>query len=87
MLMRMYARWGERNGYKVHIYDLIEGDEAGIKSVTIEFEGDYAYGYLKAENGVHRLVRFHPLTLRERDRPHSHRYLSIRQLMILLKLR
>ena len=60
MLMRMYARWGERNGYIVHIYDLIEGDEAGIKSVTVEFEGDYAYGYLKAENGVHRLVRISP---------------------------
>jgi len=60
MLMRMYARWGERNGYKVHIYDLIDGDEAGIKSVTVEFEGDYAYGYLKAENGVHRLVRISP---------------------------
>ncbi len=43
MLMRMYVRWGERNGYKVHIYDLLEGEEAGIKSVTIEFEGDYAY--------------------------------------------
>ena len=60
MLMRMYVRWGERNGYKVHIYDLLEGDEAGIKSVTVEFEGDYAYGYLKAENGVHRLVRISP---------------------------
>lgn len=60
MLMRMYVRWGERNNYKVHIYDLLEGDEAGIKSVTIEFEGDYAYGYLKAENGVHRLVRISP---------------------------
>ncbi len=44
MLMRMYVRWGERNNYKVHIYDLLEGDEAGIKSVTIEFEGEYAYG-------------------------------------------
>ncbi|MBP9018210.1 MAG: peptide chain release factor 2 [Rikenellaceae bacterium] len=60
MLMRMYARWGERNNYKVHIYDLIEGDEAGIKSVTLEFEGEYAYGYLKAETGVHRLVRISP---------------------------
>ena len=60
MLMRMYMRWGERNGYKVTVTDLQEGDEAGIKSATIEFEGDYAYGYLKAENGVHRLVRISP---------------------------
>ena len=60
MLMRMYSRWGERNGYKVTVTDLLEGDEAGIKSVTLQFEGDYAYGYLKAENGVHRLVRISP---------------------------
>jgi peptide chain release factor 2 len=60
MLMRMYSRWGERNGYKVSVHDLIEGDEAGIKSVSMEIEGDYAYGYLKAENGVHRLVRISP---------------------------
>lgn len=60
MLMRMYMRWGERNGYKVTVTDLLEGDEAGIKSATIQIEGDYAYGYLKAENGVHRLVRLSP---------------------------
>ncbi|MEF9931464.1 MAG: peptide chain release factor 2 [Bacteroidales bacterium] len=60
MLMRMYVRWGERNGYKVAVYDVLDGDEAGIKSATIEFEGTFAYGYLKAENGVHRLVRLSP---------------------------
>ena len=60
MLMRMYLRWGERNGYKMTVTALLEGKEAGIKSATIEVEGDYAYGYLKAENGVHRLVRISP---------------------------
>ena len=60
MLMRMYVRWGERNGYKMTTTEFIEGDEAGIKSCTIQFEGDYAYGYLKAESGVHRLVRISP---------------------------
>ena len=60
MLMRMYLRWGERNGYKMTVTDLLDGDEAGIKSATIQVEGDYAYGYLKAENGVHRLVRLSP---------------------------
>ena len=60
MLMRMYTRWAEANGYKLTINTLQEGDEAGIKSVTMQVEGDYAYGYLKGENGVHRLVRVSP---------------------------
>ena len=60
MLMRMYLRWGERNGYKLTVTEQQEGDEVGIKSCTVEFEGDYAYGYLKAESGVHRLVRISP---------------------------
>jgi peptide chain release factor 2 len=60
MLLRMYTRWGERQGYKVHLMELSEGDEAGIKSVTLEMEGRYAYGYLKAEKGTHRLVRISP---------------------------
>ncbi|MFA6592034.1 MAG: peptide chain release factor 2 [Bacteroidales bacterium] len=60
MLMRMYMRWGERNGYKLTVTEELEGEEAGIKSATVQFEGDFAYGYLKAENGVHRLVRISP---------------------------
>ncbi len=60
MLMRMYMRWAETHGYKLTISDLQDGDEAGIKSVTMEIEGDSAYGYLKGENGVHRLVRVSP---------------------------
>lgn len=60
MLMRMYIMWGEKNGYTVKELDLQDGDEAGIKSVTLQFDGDFAYGYLKSENGVHRLVRISP---------------------------
>jgi peptide chain release factor 2 len=60
MLMRMYMRWAEANNYKLTVVNLLEGDEAGIKTVTMQIEGDYAYGYLKGENGVHRLVRVSP---------------------------
>ena len=60
MLMRMYMRWAEDHGYKLSIANLLEGDEAGIKSCTLNIEGDFAYGFLKSENGVHRLVRVSP---------------------------
>lgn len=60
MLLRMYTRWSEKKGYKVETIDLLVGDEAGIKSVTLKITGEYAYGYLKAEKGIHRLVRISP---------------------------
>jgi len=66
MLMRMYLRWGEQNGFKMSMVDILEGDGAGIKSVTIEVEGEFAYGYMKAENGVHRLVRISPFDANKR---------------------
>jgi len=60
MLMRMYMMWGEKNGYKIKELNFQEGEVAGIKTVTLEFEGDYSFGYLKGDNGVHRLVRISP---------------------------
>lgn len=60
MLLRMYQRWGEKHGYKVRMLDYQAGEEVGVKSCTLEFEGDFAYGYLKSENGVHRMVRLSP---------------------------
>lgn len=66
MLFRMYNRWGEKNNFQMKILDIHEGDEAGIKSATIEFIGDYAFGYLKGEMGVHRLVRISPFDANSR---------------------
>ncbi len=66
MLLRMYIRWGERNDYKAEVLDMQYGEEAGIKSATVNFTGDYAYGYLKAEIGVHRLVRISPFDSNKR---------------------
>lgn len=60
MLMRMYMMWGEKNGYKITEQDYQEGEVAGVKTVTLQFSGEFAYGYLKGENGVHRLVRISP---------------------------
>jgi peptide chain release factor 2 len=66
MIMRMYLRWGEQNDFRMTIIDILEGDGAGIKSATVEVEGEFAYGYLKAENGVHRLVRISPFDSNKR---------------------
>lgn len=66
MLFRMYKMWAERHGYDYQILDTVEGDDAGFKSVTMEIEGDYVYGYLKSESGVHRLVRISPFDANSR---------------------
>jgi peptide chain release factor 2 len=66
MLMRMYMRWAERRNYDVIVLDLLKGEEAGLKSVALEIRGDYAYGYLKAEKGIHRLVRISPFDAQAR---------------------
>jgi peptide chain release factor 2 len=66
MLARMYNRWAERNGFKCSIVDTVAGEEAGIRSITLAFKGEYAYGYLKSEIGVHRLVRISPFDAKKR---------------------
>lgn len=66
MILRMYLRYGEQNGFKMTLLDILEGDGAGIKSATVQVEGEFAYGYLKAENGVHRLVRISPFDSNKR---------------------
>ena len=66
MLLRMYLRYGEQNDFKMTLLDILDGDGAGIKSATVEVEGEFAYGYLKAENGVHRLVRISPFDSNKR---------------------
>jgi len=66
MLFRMYMRWGEQNNFKMKIVDILDGDVAGIKSVTIQVSGEFAYGYAKAEIGVHRLVRISPFDSNKR---------------------
>lgn len=77
MLLRMYTRWAKQKGYKVEILDLFPGEEAGIKSATIFVEGDYVYGYLKAEKGVHRLVRISPFDAS------SHRHTSFASVWVM----
>ena len=66
MLLRMYLRWAEQHGYEVELLDRQDGEEAGIKSATFAVRGDYAYGYLKSEHGVHRLVRISPFDFQAR---------------------
>lgn len=68
MLYRMYTRWAERKGFSIDVLDFLDGDEAGIKSVTFQINGENAYGYLKSEKGVHRLVRISPFNAQGRDR-------------------
>ena len=72
MLYRMYTRWAEKKGYSVEVLDYLEGDVAGIKSVTIEIQGENAYGYLRSEKGVHRLVRISPFNEQVNDRLRLH---------------
>ncbi len=78
MLYRMYCRWADKMGYKTEVLDYLDGDEAGIKSVTIQINGENAFGYLKSERGVHRLVRISRSMQQESARPHSYPVMSCR---------
>lgn len=80
MLLRMYTRWCEKQGYSIETLDLLPGDEAGIKSVTLKVTGEYAYGYLKAEKGIHRLVRISHITPMVKDKHHLHLWKFFRNL-------
>ena len=81
MLLRMYSRWAESKNFKFQIIDQSIGDEAGLKSVTIKIDGDKAYGWLKLENGVHRLVRISPLTHNQEDTQVLHLFSVILKLI------
>ena len=78
MLYRMYTRWAEKKGFSVEVLDYLDGEEAGIKSVTFQVNGENAYGYLKSEKGVHRLVRISPFTPRASARPPSYLWMLCR---------
>jgi len=83
MLLRMYLRWCERKGFETKIVDLQPGDEAGIKSTTLTVDGEYAYGYAKAEVGIHRLVRISPFDAAGGGTLHSRRFLYIRRHLVI----
>ena len=85
MLLRMYLMWGEKNNFKIKELNNQSGDVAGIKTATIQIDGDFAFGWLKGENGVHRLVRISPLIAMQNDIHLLHLYMFIHLLMIQLK--
>ena len=87
MLLRMYTRWAEKRGFKVEVLDYLPGDEAGVKSVTLLIKGYNAYGYLKAEKGVHRLVRISPFDHRAVGILRSPLVMLFRRLRMMLKLK
>ena len=84
MLLRMYLRWGEQHKFKTKIIDLSQGDVAGIKNATIKFSGDYAYGWLRTETGVHRLVRKSPFDSGNRRHTSFYRFCSSLSMFVIL---